>query len=193
MVRSLSFGIFNVKHSTSNMKESDILSFYFRIQFQSHWNKTFFLHLKYISDESKKIKQGVYTPQDEVATKHAQITCDLDYLDVNKIINKEDFEETANESLLPSNILVVVFSFIEPTKMLALYTCLSWQSDWYLSHQHAVDKKHFDMSNIDWICNYFGLESIHLVKLLKKLILFLESDDVDEYFQKSKLKCAFPS
>jgi len=193
MVKSLKFGIFSVKHSIKNGKESDILSFYFRIQFQSRFKKTCFVYLKYINDESKKIKKGVYTPQsDQVAAKHTQITVDLDYLDVNKIINKEGFDKTA-KSLLPSSILVVVFSFIEPQKMLALYDLRSWQSDWYLSHQQRFDGKQFNSSNLDWICNYFGIQSDTFKRLFKKLILFLESDDVDEYFRKLKFKYAFPS
>jgi len=191
MIESLDFGIFNVKHSIRNGKESDILSFYFRVQFQSRFNKTCFLYLKYIADESKKIKQGVYTPQrDQVAAKHTQITVDLDYLDVNKIINKEGFDKTT----LPSSVLVVVFSFVEPQKMLALYDLRSWQSDWYLSHQQRFDEKQFNSSNLDWICNYFGSEPVYFKRLFKKLILFLESDDVDEYFQKLKFnKHSFPS
>ena len=194
--QSLKFGLMNIKHNNDKdkQKESDILSFYFMVRFQTNYKNTFFLYLKYLSDDilsqkKKSMDDGFMETDLEIKTKKVQISCDLEYVEINRIINKMSSKKFEIKNIsLPSNILCVVFEYLRPTKYLPLYSFKTKETD---DDFHSVeidkfDKNHFNLSNIEWVGNFFGLESWYFLRLFKILMTFLESEDVLLYIKKEK-------
>eukprot|EP01083_Nonionella_stella_P066712 175897_1 len=163
---SLEFGLFALQNTRNDRKsfESDIFTFWFCIMFNTTHKGKDFLYFRYVCDQMSKKKKTFHK---------IQITCDIEYAQKNLIIN-------ANESVLTKSILIEIFKYVQPTKLLTLYTYdVDIDSD-------AFDSKYFNMSNIRWVCNYYGLEAIFMCKLFKVLIQFLDCESVETYLENTK-------
>ena len=183
--KSLQFGLMNLclfKDAEKN-KESDIFSFYFSISFQTQHSKHYMLYLKFMDDAVMKLKNG-----SEIRSKQVQIQCDYEYGEINKIINNASNKKSKMRIGLPSHLLAVVFGYIRPSKWLALYSYKEKETDddFEIVETDKFGKQYFNRSNIEWVVNYFSLESWHFRRLFKILILFLDTKEVSEYIQKEK-------
>eukprot|EP01084_Bolivina_argentea_P241686 405659_1 len=183
---SLRFGLMNIKYAkdANKNRESDILSFYFTIRFQTNYKKKWFLYLKFLYDDVI-YKKDI---ESEIRKKKCQITCDFSYGEINRIINNMSSKKFEVNVSLPSNILIEIFQYIRPIKYIALYSSIIKESDddFDIVENSQYDKKHFNLSNIEWVCNFFGLETWHFVKLFKIIMKFLEHNDVIQYIKKEK-------
>lgn len=190
----------NIKHNkdVSKQKESDIFSFYFMVTFQTNYKNKYFLYLKYLSDEilTQKKKSKNSDPNadflelnDEIKKQKVQITCDLEYVEINRIINKMSSKKFEIKDIaLPADVLCVLFQYLKPTKYLSLYSFVTKESedDFDTVETDKFDKKNFEQSNIEWVGNFFGLESWYFLRLFKILIKFLDSQNVRDYIKKEK-------
>jgi len=108
-----------------------------------------------------------------------QITVDFEYAQKDRIVNCKDLS-------LPKNIIIEIFKYVKPTKLLALYTTNNIKIGVLIDYDPFA-QKHFNVSNLGWICNYFGLETFFIMKLFKILMSFLYTEKVETYIEKTKI------
>eukprot|EP01084_Bolivina_argentea_P280328 479393_1 len=163
--QSLQFGSVNVQQMNKKKgSKSDKLSFWFSIAFNVNHREKKFLYFYYIRDEYLKQKKGSFMP---IITKKSRITCDFECAQKNIMVNDE-------KCSLPKDILIEIFKYTKPRKMIELY-----------SYNMAIDNNpfggnHFIGSNLEWICNHFGVETIYVRKFLVKMLYFIYSPKIDE-------------
>eukprot|EP00484_Ammonia_sp_Unknown_P002582 CAMPEP_0197053792 /NCGR_PEP_ID=MMETSP1384-20130603/27950_1 /TAXON_ID=29189 /ORGANISM="Ammonia sp." /LENGTH=305 /DNA_ID=CAMNT_0042486739 /DNA_START=146 /DNA_END=1064 /DNA_ORIENTATION=+ len=192
---------FQYEQSRNQGKESDLLTFYFTIRFQTNYKETHFLHLRYLYEEVVVTKRSavkhsfVASSNTEKRTKRIQIACDWHYAEVDKMINAAAANGSSSSKCansrnvrmaLPSHLLIAVFEFVKPSKYLALYSCLATHTDLDAVQVDEMNRRYFHLSNIEWVTNYFGVEPWHFVKLFKVLMEFINHHKVYRYVQEEK-------
>jgi len=166
----IAIGSVTVQRPKKKGKKSHKFSFWFNISFKINHREKHFLYFYYSRDEYVKQSKSNFMPK---KTKKSRIQCDFE-------CGQKSFMGNHESSALPKDLLIEIFKYTKPRKMLELYA-YSMSVD-----ENPFGSKHFIGSNLEWISNHFGIETVFLRKFLVKMLYFIYSPAMDQFIDEVK-------